>query len=537
MDKKIEENPLLTLLIICIGLMFFNLEQLQITIMEARNFLVTREMFQDGNYFLTTLNGIPRYEKPPAPAWLSLPFFILSSGNALFWMRFPTSLMAVLGVFIVYFWMKAETSNIRFSLMSALILATSFYYIAIRFEAPSDMHTHIWLLAGLFYLHLFLKSEKIKILLLIPASLFTALSILSKGPVSLYVLFIPFIISWFLSYKAPLLKRKLIPLLGFLLFSVLLGSSWYLYVRYADSRHFLEIAARETDNWTSYNVRPFYYYWSFFLQSGIWALPALAGIIFYPWVKNKVLKPELYKFSFIWTLLSLLLLSLIPEKKSRYLMPLLIPMAINTANFIYALFHKFVFKNKKINHSFLYFIYSVVSLICLAFPFIIFLIDIQNVDTWIWYVISSLLFITSGLYLLYSTLRQKFVRSFYLVVFIHVLIMTFGLHSLKYMPKNENHSSIRDFYNPENIPVYAYDPISPEVVWEVGQKLPLFNEKLLTQNEKYFVFVERSFEQEFLTVISGHKCILYDSYDRNLKRAESRGYRIRHVLDVYLIND
>ena len=35
--------------------------------MEARNFIVAREMLTEGNWLLTTMNDVPRYEKPPFP--------------------------------------------------------------------------------------------------------------------------------------------------------------------------------------------------------------------------------------------------------------------------------------------------------------------------------------------------------------------------------------------------------------------------------------------------------------------------------------
>lgn len=49
----------------------FNLDVLDVTIMEARNFITAREMTLDGNWLLTTMNGEPRYQKPPLPTWLA----------------------------------------------------------------------------------------------------------------------------------------------------------------------------------------------------------------------------------------------------------------------------------------------------------------------------------------------------------------------------------------------------------------------------------------------------------------------------------
>ena len=39
--------------------------------MEARNFQAAKEMVEDNNWLLPTLNGEPRYQKPPLPTWLT----------------------------------------------------------------------------------------------------------------------------------------------------------------------------------------------------------------------------------------------------------------------------------------------------------------------------------------------------------------------------------------------------------------------------------------------------------------------------------
>jgi len=49
MEERIEKNPVVSLLLLCVGLYFFNLNLLQVSIMEARNFIVAREMLSDGN--------------------------------------------------------------------------------------------------------------------------------------------------------------------------------------------------------------------------------------------------------------------------------------------------------------------------------------------------------------------------------------------------------------------------------------------------------------------------------------------------------
>ena len=69
--RYLKERPLLLLTLICIAIFIPHLDALWVNIMEARNFVTAREMLQDSNWLLTTLNGEPRYQKPPLPTWLS----------------------------------------------------------------------------------------------------------------------------------------------------------------------------------------------------------------------------------------------------------------------------------------------------------------------------------------------------------------------------------------------------------------------------------------------------------------------------------
>ena len=67
-----ENFPYFPLLIGLGSLIFLsNLDALFVNIMEARNFITAREMLTHDNWIFTTMNELPRYEKPPLPTWLT----------------------------------------------------------------------------------------------------------------------------------------------------------------------------------------------------------------------------------------------------------------------------------------------------------------------------------------------------------------------------------------------------------------------------------------------------------------------------------
>ncbi|QTY28234.1 hypothetical protein [Flavobacterium sp. CS20] len=50
--KIVDKYPILLLILISLGLFAFNLAELQVSIMEARNFNVARDMITENNWFL-----------------------------------------------------------------------------------------------------------------------------------------------------------------------------------------------------------------------------------------------------------------------------------------------------------------------------------------------------------------------------------------------------------------------------------------------------------------------------------------------------
>lgn len=310
MIKAIEKYPILSLLVLVLLMLLPNLGELKVTIMEARNFVSAREMLSDNNWILTTMNGLPRYEKPPLPTWITALFGLVFGIKNVYALRLPGVIMVWLTGVFVYLFSKELTQNKRNSFVNGIITVSSFYIVAIIIEAPWDIYTHGFMMLAIYFLYKNYQQYNLKRTLF--ATLLIACSVMSKGPISLYALLLPFLLAYAVVYgiKYKFITRTLSPLV----LGVVLGSAWFVYVRFADADAFMRIATAETSNWSNYNVKPFYYYWSFFIQSGIWTIPAMPGLL-YPYMVKRVKNAEHYKLSLFWTLFSVVLLSLVPEKK------------------------------------------------------------------------------------------------------------------------------------------------------------------------------------------------------------------------------
>ena len=218
--KWIEEHPVKVILLSGLFIFMFHMNVIPTTSMEARNFITAREMLDDGNWLLTTMNGLPRYEKPPLPSWITAIFGVVFGKNT--WgFRIPTMLVAVTLAWITYLFSFKLLQNKKHALINALVLMTSFYIITITNEAPWDIYTHTFMLAGIYFLFQFFESHDKQWKNSLLAAFFIGLSFMSKGPVSIYVVLLPFLIAYGIAYKYSGLKKRILPLITFLILTII----------------------------------------------------------------------------------------------------------------------------------------------------------------------------------------------------------------------------------------------------------------------------------------------------------------------------
>ncbi len=478
MPKYNSENfPYFPLLILLGALIFLtNLEALFVNIMEARNFITAREMLTHNNWIFTTLNELPRYEKPPLPTWLTAISAWLFGIENLFAYRLPAALSALLMVLIFY---KLQLKlNIHRSLAfgASIILMSSFFIIALGREGQWDIFTHFFMMGCCYCFVLMLSSKKDQGWYALLAGLFFGASLLSKGPVSLYALFLPFLISYCVIYKIKDLKSKWNLLFIFMVVGILVGSWWTVLVHHYDPQAFSRIAQQESSRWFSYNVRPFWYYWNFFIQSGTWAIPAMIGL-FYPYLKSRVSNLKAYQFYLLWSLISVVLLSIIPEKKSRYLLPAIIPLAVTTAFYVEYVIKDFHLRLSKMEKFPVYLNFILLTLISLALPFVFYYALGEALwEMRILFILFSIVFILLGLGFIYALLKTRIKRLFALQASMILLLILLGFPFLKLISPEQNSPNLADlraYKTAENIEIYELSGLLPELIWAFGEPIPL----------------------------------------------------------------
>lgn len=306
----------------CFITFFVNSEALPSDIMEARNIVTAREMVRDHTWLVPTMNGELRLEKPPLPTWIGGAMELLVPGS-LAAQRFPAAVAGTLWTLFLFLTVRRMFRN-DVAIVTVITFLTQYNVVLMGRSATWDIYCHAFMMGALWCMvRLAYDPPGKRWVWSTGMGVFMGLSFLSKGPVAFYALLLPFVSALFL-YRSISIKPLLRSLLWASFIGILLGGAYYawLYGFHAEDLH--RVAAKESGAWVARNVRPWYYYWRFFLESGIWA-PFVLGSIAIPFQKNRF--PKSYTFPVAWMLLQLLLLSLLPEKKMRYLLPMAPAMA------------------------------------------------------------------------------------------------------------------------------------------------------------------------------------------------------------------
>jgi 4-amino-4-deoxy-L-arabinose transferase-like glycosyltransferase len=345
-------NKYMLIAVVCLVAFFVNNSTIRPDIMECRNLITAREIVSDGNWLVPRMNGELRLEKPPLPTWIAAVVEYVTPNN-LSAQRCMSGLAGVVLIFFFFLFGKSFSNKSfahglctrddrrDYSLIAALMLLTCYNVVLMSRTATWDIYCHAFMMCGIYYLWLGLYEDNHVYRHFSLAGVMMGLSFLSKGPVSFYALLLPFILCLIL-YKRVSLRGKYGALTLMIVICLALSSWWYIYLLMANPEYTRYVVNKESSSWINHSTRPWWYYWRFFAETGIWA-PFMLMALYTPYWKKRLQGYREYKFMLTWVIFSLILMSCTPEKKYRYILPMMIPCCY-TMGFLICHWRRWAFK-------------------------------------------------------------------------------------------------------------------------------------------------------------------------------------------------
>ena len=195
----------------------------------------TREILQSGDWLSTTLNAVPRYDKPILIYWLQA-LSVKALGLNEFALRLPSALAALAWIAAIVRFAAARSGSAS-ALLAGWIAATSLGVMAMSRAATADALLNCLLATTMFDLWRHLESGDRRALR--RTYLWMALGVLTKGPIAILI---PFSVSLaycsFMRRWRPWVRAILDPL-GWLILLTIAGP-WYLAQILLHGREFIE---------------------------------------------------------------------------------------------------------------------------------------------------------------------------------------------------------------------------------------------------------------------------------------------------------
>lgn len=458
----------LFMLTVCFFAFFVNNGAVHVNGPEARNLATAREMVEYDNWAAPTLNGESRVGQPPLPSWTAALVERVSPDNLIL-QRTVNGGMAVLAVFALYLLAVSMTRSRLFGLLSALVLATSFSMVMMGRTVDGYSHGYAFMLGALFFFYRAAVASSTRWWDFVMAGILFGLAFLSRGLELFYTLFLPFLIALVVLYR-PSFRHKGWPAVLMFLAALLTGGAWLLLALRSGEmiRPFMEC-----------NARPWYYYWHFFTESGIWSLFLLTGLCGWCWMRGRIALKKEYSLAVLWLLLALALLTLFPGKRMRYLPSVLIPAALVIGHYVLDIFLR-VRDNKleRVDKVVFRLNAFLPALISLGMPVMLYVLFYARLGLSL-YILFSALFLLVSLSIFAGGIKLKPLKVFTGMMVMMILAESFLVSHLADTFNNPKVNSIRFVRQSgelQGLPFYhpAGEVLRPELVYEAGRRiLPL----------------------------------------------------------------
>lgn len=303
--------------------------------MENFNIETALEMTRDGHWIIPTLDGQVRTKKPPLATWITA-FGILSSNNLAFGARWPSLLMASLTLIGVYE-LGRLAQGPALGVVSACICGSMALFFKFAPQASYDMQFAFWIVVtNVFLARIVLRREWWGGC--IGAGIALGMALMTKGPPAVLLTIVPVIVLMGIeqlelrrlranrSVSTFLPVRGLPVLLGIAM-CLAISLPWTLYIlRHQPGRisEWYNEVTLGTEARYEKRIAVWFSYFAFVAWVFPWTIWFVGGI----WLGFRKSSGRGIRLMLAWVLVPLVVMWFFPERRDRYVLPMLGPAAV-----------------------------------------------------------------------------------------------------------------------------------------------------------------------------------------------------------------
>lgn len=296
------------------------------------------EIRRTNQWLLPSLEGEPRIAKPPLAAWIAAaaispttfreidspdPVVRSKAYRALAWqIRWP-ALACACATLLAIFHLGRTIGGVWAGLLAMTVAGSSLYFLRFGKQATTDVQLAMWSAIAMAALaHMCLVRTSWSASLIAGAAM--GMALMSKGPVALLLTALPAAIFLVLQRR----RAKIAPIVAAIIVMLLVGGAWYAFVAMRIpgvwERWRIELLrsdpAESPDNPLSYV--------SLFSNMLPWSIVFVHGLI---WTALTWRERNGWTLALLFVIVPVVVMSFFPDRKERYLLPLLAPASIVTA--------------------------------------------------------------------------------------------------------------------------------------------------------------------------------------------------------------
>ena len=479
---------------------------------EARNFIAAREMLENSSWWSPTVNGHFYFENPPLPTWLTAIVMMITRSHSEAILRIPNMLCCIFTVLFLYRSMIRIKKDRLFAFLCSFVLLTTFMFIKLGAENTWDIYTYTFAFCASLAFYLYVRDGQRKNLYRMAILVF--LSFLSKGPIGFYSVFIPFLLAHYIIFPREIFKKRTFFVFLTLIISIALSLVWAFSMYFNHGDYFLTIVKDEVSAWATKHHRSFIFYTDYFVYMGSWLFFSIFVIFKIPEKKEE-------KVFWLWTILSLIFISIIQMKKKRYGLPMYLTSSITIGQLCIYYFRKTYAELKKREKTLL--IIQQLFLLFVIFASLIFL-------TYFGYIKKEISF---GLFFLYAALHLLFLFLFAVgyteisyakrvIIFSGLTMLLVNFSSSWILESKFMQNNLLKFRMPideeilkssDSIYAEGYDI---EDVWKLGKQIKTLNKNM--PDEREIIFLGKEEPKSLSKVYEVKKVYEYQKVTHDMER-------------------